>query len=66
MPEPRPLPARGLPVGVYRLRNGKYTATFARWTQKGRMQKHLGTFTTVEDALAARKRAEAEYKEATT
>lgn len=65
MAEPFPLPPRCLPVGVYKLRNGRYTASIAKWGARGRMQKHLGTFDTVEDALAARKRAEQEMKEQT-
>jgi len=60
-----PKPARDLPVGVYHRPDmgDKYTASICRWTPTGKMQKHLGTFGTVEDALAARKRAEQEREE---
>lgn len=48
---------RTLPVGVH-LRKGKYCASISRWTPTGKMQKHLGTFTTIEEAAEARQAAE--------
>lgn len=57
---------RDLPVGVYRTRYGKYTASIAKWGSRGKLQRHLGTFNSIEEALAARKKAEIEQKENAT
>jgi hypothetical protein len=58
---------RDLPVGVYRTRSGAaYYASFQYYNaNRLRLQKHLGTFTTVKDAVAARERAVAEHREVT-
>jgi hypothetical protein len=51
---------RTLPVGVYgpRRRGGQYYASISYWTPQGKVQKHLGTFATIEEAAEARRAAE--------
>jgi hypothetical protein len=57
------MPDRDLPVGVYRSRHGRLYAYFSYREPSGlRKQQHLGSFNTVEEAKAARERAEIEHQ----